>query len=86
MMSYIALIRKNTLKEGYRVIFPDFPNCTAGGETLSAALTDAEWTLAKYVLSLTTTPDASSREAIVKLPQSVGAFIYNCPLTFRNMR
>ena len=85
-MAYLALISINSNQKGYRVSFPDLPGCIAGGDTLSEAIMGAERALSTHILSLPDTPNPSSFEVVSKMPQSNGVFIYNCSITFRNLR
>jgi predicted RNase H-like HicB family nuclease len=49
--TYVAILRK-TPRTNYRVDFPDFPDCTAGGVTREAAEQHAAEALALHIESL----------------------------------
>jgi predicted RNase H-like HicB family nuclease len=68
-ITYVALVHKADKKDAdYGVIFPDFPGCVFGGETLDKALQNAREGIIFHIAGLLDTgetlPEPSSLEAI----------------------
>ena len=73
-MKYIALFEKE--KDGYGVVFPDFPECTTFGEDMDEAVDQAYEALTHYIEfyldQKRSLPEPSSKKHALVLPENKG--------------